>query len=157
MRFKNQVTIEPHMQTCPQPTVKVDPTDKHPSSRLATHLCTRPASSSSRTNLREPMNRLSINSAQTISNLRLWLRPRSTELKEYERRVGELASTGTGNFLSTLKVNNGGSLHIAASVTKPERFNRGTNQNLPQHMSGAFIADHSETRGLLCHSGRHTP
>jgi len=114
MSFRKQTTIEPHIQTCPQPTVKADAADKPSTARVATHSCIQPLSSSSSTNFSEPMSRPSIKSAQTMSNLPLWLRPRPRELKEYEKRVGdekqmgdekrkgERASTGEGNLLNTL-------------------------------------------------------
>jgi len=120
INFKKQVTIEPHKQTCPQPTVKADAADKPCTARLAMHPCIQSLSSSSSTNSPGPIKRPSIKSAQTVSNLPLWLRPRSNELREYEKRVGdeqrvgdekqmgdekrkgERASTGEGNLLNTL-------------------------------------------------------
>jgi len=108
--FKKQVVPEPHTQTCPQPTWQAYFAAKRSSATLAVLPSTRPLPSSDNAHPPDPMNGSSIKSAQTMSKLPLWLRPRSTELKEYEKRVAasskpqesKCAPAGSVNSLSTL-------------------------------------------------------
>jgi len=108
--FVNQVVIEPHIQTCPQSSLQAYYAAKQSSASFAVLPCTTPLPSSSNKNPPDTMHGRYINSAKTMPKLPLWLRPQSTELKEYEKRLAasskplesKCAHTGSVNSLSTL-------------------------------------------------------
>jgi len=102
--FEKQVTpgaqmfIEPHIQTCPQPQLQPAAQRSTESVRFALPSSTNPLPSSISTN--PPKAALSgrpAYSSQTMSQLPLWLRPRSNDLREYEKRAAVPTQTPQGS------------------------------------------------------------